>query len=74
MRCSVGKRRMIVRTSRFFARLMCEDSGATAIEYGFLLSILSVGILATWQVIGAEMTGVFTPIIINLGYHGVIAG
>jgi Flp pilus assembly pilin Flp len=53
---------------------MCEDSGATAIEYGFLLSILSVGILATWQVIGAEMTGVFTPIIINLGYHGVIAG
>jgi Flp pilus assembly pilin Flp len=70
----LGSAGMIVRMGRFFARLIYEDSGATAIEYGFLLSILSVGILATWQAIGAEMTGVFTPIIINLGYHGVIAG
>jgi Flp pilus assembly pilin Flp len=65
---------MNVRTSRLIAQLMQEHSGATAIEYGFFLSILSVAIVATWQVIGAEMTGVFAPIIINLGYHGVIAG
>ena len=64
---------MIARTNRFLAQLMHENSGATAIEYGFFLSILSVGIVATWQAIGAEMTGVFTPIITNLGYHGVIA-
>ena len=64
---------MIVWTSRLLAELMREDSGATAIEYGFFLSMLSVGIVATWQAIGADMTGVFTPIITNLGCHGVIA-
>jgi Flp pilus assembly pilin Flp len=65
---------MIVRTSRLVAQLMHEDSGATAIEYGFFVTILSVGVVATWQAIGAEMTELFTPIIISLGYHGVIAG
>jgi Flp pilus assembly pilin Flp len=73
MSYSNGPVGMIARMSRFLDRLMHENSGATAIEYGFFLSMMSVGIVAVWQAIGSEMTGAFTPIIINLGYHGVIA-
>ena len=41
--------------SKFVARFANDESGATAIEYGLIACLLSVGIIATLQLIGGEL-------------------
>ncbi len=45
-----------------FARLLTNDSGATAIEYGLIAAGISVAIIAIVNGLGANLNGVFTNI------------
>lgn len=48
--------------TQIFARFMKDESGATAIEYGLIAALISVGIIAGAQTIGSSIKGVFSDI------------
>jgi pilus assembly protein Flp/PilA len=45
-----------------FARFVKDESGATAIEYGLLASLISVGIITIVASLGGKLNDVFTTI------------
>jgi len=45
-----------------FKRFMNDESGATAIEYGLLAALISVGIIAAVTTIGTEIKAAFESI------------
>ena len=45
-----------------FARFAQDESGATAIEYGLIAALISVGIIAAVSVLGGTLNDVFTRI------------
>ena len=48
--------------SKFVARFAKDESGATAIEYGLIACLLSVGIIAALQVVGAQLNTAYTSV------------
>ena len=44
------------------ARFMNDESGATAIEYGLIAALISVGIIAAATTLGNGLSGLFTGI------------
>lgn len=48
---------------KIFTRLMKDESGATAIEYGLIAALISVAIIAGAQSVGTNLGQMFT----NLG-------
>jgi pilus assembly protein Flp/PilA len=44
---------------------LADDSGQTAIEYGLIAAVCSIGIIASLQIFGVSITGMF---------EGVMAG
>ena len=53
---------MKVLVSRFYS----DESGATAIEYGLLASLIAVVIIAAVRLVGSNLTNTFTNIGNNL--------
>ena len=45
-----------------FARLLRDDSGATAIEYGLLVALLSIGAIFALTTSGQEIGSVFNTV------------
>jgi pilus assembly protein Flp/PilA len=45
--------------TRFLARFRRDDSGATAIEYGLILSLIFLVILGALQAFGGTGSGIF---------------
>lgn len=43
-----------------FARFLKDESGATAIEYGLIAALISVGIIAAAGALGSSISGTFT--------------
>lgn len=43
-------------------RFQNDESGATAIEYGLIAALVSVVIIGALQLVGQELTNVFTAI------------
>ncbi|MEQ8545508.1 MAG: Flp family type IVb pilin [Roseitalea porphyridii] len=52
-----------------FARFAQDESGATAIEYGLIAALISVGIIAAVSVLGDGLQGVFETINTELGFE-----
>jgi pilus assembly protein Flp/PilA len=48
--------------SKFVARFVKDESGATAIEYGLIACLLSVAIIAVLQSIGTNLNTTFTAV------------
>ncbi|KAA3510976.1 Flp family type IVb pilin [Agrobacterium rosae] len=48
--------------TNIFARFMKDESGATAIEYGLIAALISVGIIAGAGVVGTQLSALFTNI------------
>lgn len=44
---------------KIFARLMKDESGATAIEYGLIAALISVGLIAGATTLGDELDNLF---------------
>lgn len=53
-----------------FARFAQDESGATAIEYGLIAALISVGIIAAVSTLGGGLAGVFEEINTELGFGG----
>ena len=57
-----GLFRMILKrflSKRLFRAMLMDVQGATAIEYGLIIAIISVSIIAGLQAIGGNITAVF---------------
>ena len=52
---------------RALSRLMRDDSGATAIEYGLIAALISVVIITAVTLVGTNLTGTFTKVATALG-------
>ncbi len=48
--------------TKIFARLMKDESGATAIEYGLIAACISVAIIAVVQGVGSNLKSTFTSV------------
>lgn len=51
-----------------FARFAQDESGATAIEYGLIAALISVGIIVAVQTLGGGLAGVFETINTKLNF------
>ena len=49
-----------------FARFAKDQSGATAIEYGLMASLISVAIIGAVQTVGTKLTSTFGIVSSNL--------
>jgi pilus assembly protein Flp/PilA len=49
-------------TFAHFKRLLKDESGATAIEYGLIAAGISVAIIAVVQGLGTKLTSTFTTV------------
>ncbi len=43
-----------------FSRFVKDESGATAIEYGLIASLIAVGIIASAKTLSSSISGTFT--------------
>lgn len=50
-----------------FARFAKDESGATAIEYGLIAALISVGIIVAATTLGTNLSSLFTGISTRLG-------
>jgi len=48
------------------ARLLRDDSGATAIEYGLIAALIAVAAIAAFQLVGTNLTSVFNGVASDL--------
>ena len=44
------------------ARLLNDDSGATAIEYGLIAALIAVAAIAAFQLVGTNLTSTFNSV------------
>ena len=51
----------------FLDKLLRDESGATAIEYGLIAALISVVIIAAVTAVGTQLSGVFNSIATALG-------
>jgi pilus assembly protein Flp/PilA len=47
---------------RNIARIMKDESGATAIEYGLVVALVAVAAITTLQTLGTNLSGLFTGV------------
>jgi pilus assembly protein Flp/PilA len=47
---------------RFIGKLLRDDNGATAIEYGLIAALISVVIITAVTLVGSNLSGVFNSI------------
>ena len=52
--------------TRIFARLLNDESGATAIEYGLIAALISVVIIGAVTLVGTNLSSVFNSIATSL--------
>ncbi len=50
-----------------FSRFMNDESGATAIEYGLIAAILSVGIITVLGTVKTQLNATFSTVASELG-------
>jgi len=58
----------------FVTRFMNDESGATAIEYGLIAALISVGIITAATSLGDNLAGTFTEIATEVGTVELNAG
>jgi len=45
-----------------FARLLKNEDGATAVEYGLIAALIAVAAIAAWSAVGTNLTSTFTTV------------
>jgi pilus assembly protein Flp/PilA len=50
----------------FLSRFIKNESGATAIEYGLIASLIAIFIIASAKTLGSKLSGTFTNVSNNL--------
>ena len=49
-----------------FNRVLREDGGATAIEYGLIAALIAVAATAAFQLVGTNLSGIFNTVATDL--------
>ncbi len=44
------------------ANLLCDDAGATAIEYGLIAALIAVAAITAFQLVGTNLTSTFNNV------------
>lgn len=52
--------------NKIFARFVRDESGATAIEYGLIASLIGIAIIAAITALGTKLSGTFSKVAGNL--------
>ena len=52
--------------NKLFARLLKSESGATAIEYGLIASLIGIAIIAATKALGTKLSSSFSNVTGNL--------
>jgi pilus assembly protein Flp/PilA len=47
-------------------QLLCDDAGATAIEYGLIAALIAVAAIAAFQLVGTNLTSTFKTVASDL--------
>jgi len=47
---------------KFFAKLRCNEDGATAIEYGLIAALIAVAAITAMQGLGGQLANTFTKV------------
>jgi pilus assembly protein Flp/PilA len=47
---------------KFFTKLLRDEQGATAIEYGLIAALIAVAAMAAMQSLGSELNTTFTTV------------
>lgn len=48
--------------NRLFSRLIRDESGATAVEYGLLVAVISIVVVGAAILVGEELSSVFNEV------------
>lgn len=48
--------------TKLVARFAKDESGATAIEYGLIAALISVGLIAILTTVGGDLVAIFTAV------------
>jgi pilus assembly protein Flp/PilA len=51
---------------RVCSRLLLDDSGVTAIEYGLIAALIAVACVVVWGQVGTDLSSTFTTVASNL--------
>ena len=51
-----------MRFSALFVRMLRDESGATAIEYGLIAALIAVAAIAGMSAVGSGLQGLFTTV------------
>ena len=62
----MGVLRELFERNPSFARLLRDNSGATAIEYGLIAALIAVAAIAAFQLVGTNLTSVFDNVASDL--------
>jgi pilus assembly protein Flp/PilA len=52
--------------TKIFARLMKDESGATAIEYGLIAALIAVAAITAMGALGNQLTSTFNDVSTNM--------
>ena len=55
-----------MRGSQFFKKLLRDNRGATAIEYGLIVSLIVIGVMASMSGVANENTGLWAIVRDNI--------
>ena len=53
--------------SMILQRINCDDEGATAVEYGLMVALIAVAIIAAVMALGTGLTETFNDVTVKLG-------
>jgi len=51
---------------KFFAKLLHNEDGVTAIEYGLIAALIAVVAVSAWSAVGTNLSNTFTTVGNNL--------
>jgi pilus assembly protein Flp/PilA len=58
----MGVLRELFRRDSVVARVLSDEAGATAIEYGLIAALIAVAAIAAFQLVGTNLTSVFNGV------------
>lgn len=57
---------------KFFSKLIRDEQGATAIEYGLIAALIAVAAITAMSTLGGELSQTFTTVSDKLGSNNTV--
>jgi pilus assembly protein Flp/PilA len=57
-----------MKVQQLIKQFLCDESGATAIEYGLIAALIAVVIIGAVSAVGSNLSGTFTNIAANVSH------